>query len=303
MTVCVATISKDGQIFGASDRMLTVQNYMEYEPPASKILFIPNRPIVLMWAGHSALIAEVLQLLRGMMFWRDKEEGPVEWFIFDFVKAYQSAFAQVKQRWATTHVLLPLGMDFKVFWDGIKDRPDAMNADLTRRLVEYEMPEGQDIEVIIAGHDGSGCHLWAGHNGDVQCFDTSGFAAIGVGAIHATSQLMTARFGRMLPNYSAMVLTHLAKKRAEAAPGVGTETDMFMIVPSHADPTKWVSLQVGPPMMGQLEKDYRAIQAREVKAVQSAIKNVPKIVSKVTTPPTPPQAAPDITFPANPTTS
>src|SRR6185503_18005785 len=88
-----------------------------------------------------------------------------------------------------------------------------------------------DTGLIIAGIDGGGAHLYAGQEGKFSCEDAVGFAAIGAGSWHAQSQFMFARYTRSMPAAKALYLVFAAKKRAETAPGVGPETDMFIIGP------------------------------------------------------------------------
>src|SRR5215207_7140862 len=66
-------------------------------------------------------------------------------------------------------------------------------------------------------------------DGYLSCEDVVGFASVGSGSRHAESQMMLARHAWNADLDPTLLTTYLAKKRAEVAPGVGTETDMFMI--------------------------------------------------------------------------
>jgi len=105
--------------------------------------------------------------------------------------------------------------------------PDVVKK-ITTGLIDYKLP---DVEAIFAGIDMSGPHLYVVRNGNVSCEDRIGFAAIGVGSWHAESLFMAAGHTRAATTSRALYLTFAAKKRAEIAPGVGVETDMFMIGP------------------------------------------------------------------------
>jgi len=103
-----------------------------------------------------------------------------------------------------------------------------MASKLTSEILNYPMP---DTGIIIAGIDEIGAHLYSGVDGKLACEDAVGFAAIGAGYWHAQSQFMFARYARNASAAKALYLVYAAKKRAETAPGVGSETDMFLMGP------------------------------------------------------------------------
>jgi hypothetical protein len=64
---------------------------------------------------------------------------------------------------------------------------------------------------------------------DVSCHDDIGFLAIGIGSWHASSQLMQVRYSRGWQFGQAIALAYAAKKQAEIAPGVGPDTDLYIV--------------------------------------------------------------------------
>jgi hypothetical protein len=68
-------------------------------------------------------------------------------------------------------------------------------------------------------------------DGRVSCNDGIGFAAIGIGARHAESQIMLNKHSWNSPSVDSALLGYIAKKRSEVAPGVGEGTDVFTIGP------------------------------------------------------------------------
>jgi hypothetical protein len=104
---------------------------------------------------------------------------------------------------------------------------DAVNK-LTYDILHYAMP---DIAAIITGIDDLGARLFCGQDGKLTCEDAIGFAAIGAGYWHAQSQFMFAGYSRRASAAKSLYLVYAAKKRAEMAPGVGSETDMFLMGP------------------------------------------------------------------------
>ena len=88
---------------------------------------------------------------------------------------------------------------------------------------------------------------------------------------------MFARHTRYRPLAQSMLLTYAAKKRAEVAPGVGTETDMF-----------WVGPQLGTyttvtiPMIKALYKMYHRNQRRIEKSNERAETEARQYVEEIT---------------------
>jgi len=104
----------------------------------------------------------------------------------------------------------------------------SLARDLVTEIVGYPMPS---VAAIITGVDTTGPHLFAVENGHLSCNDTVGFCAIGAGQNHANSVLMSAKYNPRMLIADSLLLTYTAKKRSEVAPGVGAETDMFLLGP------------------------------------------------------------------------
>lgn len=95
--------------------------------------------------------------------------------------------------------------------------------------MNYRLPR---LATIFCGVDTTGQHIYVTHDSDVGCYDAIGFASIGIGARHANSQFMFQGHTPRSPLAETLLLTYIAKKRAEVAPGVGSETDIFLIGPT-----------------------------------------------------------------------
>ena len=102
--------------------------------------------------------------------------------------------------------------------------------DLTNKMLNATIGS----EAIITGIDSTGAHIFRIHDpGIATCLDTAFFAAIGIGEPHASSQFMLAKFEKRWPVEKTMFLTYSAKTLAEAAAGVGKQTDMVVIRPGN----------------------------------------------------------------------
>jgi hypothetical protein len=103
------------------------------------------------------------------------------------------------------------------------------------------------------------------------------FACIGSGARHANSQFMAVGHHRQMSFTATLILTFVAKKRAEVAPGVGKQTDMFI-----AGPNKGTLVYLPPILeMEKLEAFYRGLQKGEATAFEKAKKEMNKYVAEI----------------------
>lgn len=205
--------------------MLTAGD-IEFEPAtASKIRAVTNS-IYVTYAGDSAFFAEVYADLRVRVLDRITLE-PHKWLVVkDVVDMYIACRNSLKLKRAEASLLAPLGLDRDSFFLKQKLLNDDLANQLSRELINFQIP---GVSVIFAGVDESGPHIYSIEDDYVQCHDTIGFASIGSGSRHAESQFMLARHSGNSIIPEVLFLTYIAKKRAEIAPGVGAETDMYMI--------------------------------------------------------------------------
>lgn len=226
VTVCIAAIYGNGNLIGASDRMLTA-NDIQFQPEQSK-LYSLTRSIVAMVAGDVSLQIEIIGRMHEAVQRRLDQDNKTWIAVAEMATEYAVVYADIARKRAEQDFLFPLGLTS----DSFLERQAAMRAEtvkqLTSELVNYRLP---DSGVIIAGIDATGAHIYAGYDGKLTCEDAVGFAAIGAGHWHARSQFMFAKYSRGASAAKALYLVYAAKKRAETAPGVGAETDMFIAGP------------------------------------------------------------------------
>ena len=86
-----------------------------------------------------------------------------------------------------------------------------------------------NLDIIIAGVDDDGAHLYGIRDpGVADCFDSLGFHAIGIGALHALSTLALT-YDPNVKQEDMVKRIHSIKKSTEVAPGVGEMTDISII--------------------------------------------------------------------------
>lgn len=231
MTVCIAVICGPNAILGMSDRMLTAGD-VQFQPSTSKVWPITSS-IVMMSSGDVGLQTEIYSAVLGVVNARIKAQPKDWWQVKEVADLYRKSYFDIKKRRAEQKILLPLGLDSESF---LSKQP-GMHSDLVSKigmeLVGYELP---GVAALIAGNDpsppGVDAHIFMIRDGELSCHDKVGFACVGVGAWHANSTLMLAGHTPDTPVNTALLNLYTAKKRAEVAPGVGGETDAFIVGPT-----------------------------------------------------------------------
>jgi ATP-dependent protease HslVU (ClpYQ) peptidase subunit len=252
VTVCIAARSY-GSIFFASDRMLTSGD-IQFEPQIQKVTFVTNA-VAIMMSGDAAFHSEIMSgVTVDVLEMVDQAQG--RWLrVADVADLYVKHRNLVKLKRAEATTLAPLGLDRTSYLN----LQNVMNPELVDRiardLINYAVPR---VDVIVVGVDLSGPHIITIRDGYQSHDDVVGFSAVGSGARHAESQFMLARHSAHNDTGEVLLRTYIAKKRAEIAPGVGTETDMFMIGPQLGQ-----NSFMGPHIMQRLSETYERLVAKE----------------------------------------
>lgn len=254
VTVCVAAMCDGNTIIGASDRMLTSGD-IQFEPQQPKIIPL-TKSIFIMVAGDSSMQAEIIQNVQFDVNKRIGEDPANWWNVRDVANLYSQYYNEVRFKKAEKNILSSLGLDNNTFITRQKEMDSNLVLQITKELMNYEAPR---ISTIFAGIDTSGAHIYVADNENVSCLDLVGFAAIGVGSWHASSQMMFAGHTRFKSIPETLLLVYSAKKRAEVAPGVGESTDMFMVGPDLGNNI----YPLGEHVFDKLKEIYKSEQDRE----------------------------------------
>lgn len=225
MTVCIAVIAGKA-VIGASDRLVTAGD-VQFQPKTSKIKALTNS-IVAMTAGDAWLQSEIMDGVTADVR-AAVSADPREWLsVRSIADRYCDHWAEIKRHRAEHAILKPLGLTTKEFLEEQSQMDEKSVQDISNGLIEFALP---GTACLVAGIDATGPHIFAIYDGVPMQTDSVGFAAIGIGGRHAESQLMLAQYAPDVAPSAAMMLVHLAKSRAEVAPGVGPDTDMFVVGP------------------------------------------------------------------------
>jgi hypothetical protein len=230
MTVCIAARcahhNGGGVIFGACDRMMTAGD-IKFEASTSNKLVMLTPSLVVMTAGDMALQDEIMREVYNVVKARVERDPTNWWRIKDVAELYVQIYLHAKSKRASNAILAPLGLTQESFLARQNELSENFVTQINSELINYQV---QTVETIITGIDtDGGPHIYMVEDGFISCRDSIGFAAIGSGSRHAESQFMLQRHAWNSPVTDTLLLAYIAKKRAETAPGVGHETDMFMI--------------------------------------------------------------------------
>lgn len=220
MTVCLGILCDEAsKVVVAADRMVTGGD-VEFEQDVVKIHGCAHSCVVL--SAGSAL--RQVDLIRGA---RAKVGQQREPSVADVVEALKERFVETRRERAEDRYLKPLGMSLAEFIAHQGRLPESQVLRLTRNIETEEL----DLELIIAGVDNTGGHLYYLRDpGVADCFDAIGFCAIGSGERHAELSFIRSGYSWKVALKRAVFLAYQAKRDSELAPGVGSRfTDVAVI--------------------------------------------------------------------------
>lgn len=232
MTICIASICEEGKlVVVAADRMFTVGPPLnvEFEPPLTKIDPVGSSCVILS-SGNSLYGHEVVSRTRSKF-----EQGKTVSTVL-VAGALQREYGRFRDEVIEQNLITAtFGHDFATF----RERGGFLPAYLQTQPGIYQQIAAQvsqyniTLDFIVAGVDSAGGHIfYVGHPGVLLNFDKLGHSAIGSGAVHAVVGLS---LNKQTPQSSLMETlysVYAAKRAAEVAPGVGTETEMAVISPT-----------------------------------------------------------------------
>jgi hypothetical protein len=283
VTVCVAAMAEKTIVIGASDRMLTAGD-VEFEPDQFKIWPF-STAIVALVAGDSTLQSEILKRT-DIEVKRRINLDPKTWInVKDVASVYCQKYRDLLREHAEADLLNTLGLDIESFLHRQNEMNPELVKDIAVKLSEYDFPSL--LETIFMGTDNDGPlndkgekltypQIYATERDKIANMATVGFAAIGIGRPHAESQFMFSGHSPWKPFDETIMLTYVAKKRAEVAPGVGKITDMVVIGPG-LGPT----LKIEDRHLGKLDRIYQKSVLGSAKVVARAKAETAKLMAEV----------------------
>jgi hypothetical protein len=210
VTVCIAARAGN-TVVGASDRMLTSGD-IQFEPSAGTKIYPLSNSMFMMTAGDSALQAAITGMVMREIAARIAAERQNWWRMSEAADLYVKYYNSVKNKRAEDAILVPLHLDGQSFIANQRTISDVLANNLAKELVNFEIP---DVSAIFAGLDPDGCHIYTVYNNEANCVDNVGFAAIGIGSRHASSQFMFARhaWNSPFPTHCCLRITQREKQK------------------------------------------------------------------------------------------
>jgi hypothetical protein len=278
MTVCIAAMCwdqprKGHMVVVAADRMMTA-GAIEYEPAQSKIWSLTSS-IAAVGAGDADLLTELMTPIINAVQKRAEEDPGTWWELEEVAKLYQDHYARVSAQHAERQILAPLGLSMETFVSRQKEMADSLLRQVAAQLLAFRLSD-DGIDVIFAGTDHKGTHIFASRDGEMAWCDGIGFAAIGAGSPHADSQLMFQGHSKWKGVPETLLLVYSAKKRAEVAPGVGKATDMFIIGPALGS-----FLQIPDAALNKLDSFYSGMSQATDRGIKKARQQVRRYLEQI----------------------
>jgi hypothetical protein len=279
LTVCIVAMCEGGIVLGASDRMITWGD-IQFQPPTPKLVVLTSS-IAAMTSGDATLLREISNGVQAEVK-TAIATTPNEWLtVSEVADMFVRHRNEAKLRRAEAALLGPLGLNRYSFLQG----QHGLSADLAQTIAKdlAQFPINNTI-FLITGVDLTGPHIYTVFDGVVSCNDAMAFAAIGSGARHAESHFMLARHGCDRTLSETLLQIHVAKKRAEIAPGVGSETDMFSIGSGLG-----TFVVLNDTVIERLDTEYQQLVGEEQIARDAAKRRVDQYVDELRGTPAPTQ--------------
>lgn len=222
LTICIGALCENSKmVVIASDRMITATYPpIEFEHGIPKLEIICPTCIVLT-AGDALAHADLCRDVRGKV---SILSHPLIGVITEEVR---KTYANQRLKVISERYIEPRGWNIKDFYGkyiGVLPPPLAIAID--QQIINYDY----GLEAIVAGADPEEAHIYGvRHPGEVDCYDSLGYHAIGIGAMHAISSLVANSYLPTVDINLATYQVYEAKRNAESAPGVGKDTDMAII--------------------------------------------------------------------------
>lgn len=199
--------------------MVTLGGFTEFEHAVPKVNRVA-RSVVCLAAGDALAASE---LVLGVRVPLDHGSTSVK----DIVANLEQAYVALRGRQVEARILLSRGLSFKEFLDRHSSLQVQIVGMIDRQIAEFDF----GVSLLVAGVDTDGGHLNTINNpgGVSESHGVIGYAAIGSGAFHAIHTMIGFQHTSAAKLEETVFRVFAAKRRAEAAPGVGHELDLLIV--------------------------------------------------------------------------
>lgn len=218
MTICIAaicTLEKKEYVVAITDKMLTnnvVGGGFEHPSPKYKIL---NGKYIAMLSGDPLIFPDLVP-----------DEIPTGTNLKNFAIKVKDNMKATRLAKIDEEILSPFSTDRKMIGRALeKEIPNLYIDSLLKSIANFRL----ETEIILAGVENNKASVFYVSETGVRDLSDIGFESIGSGEVESTNTLLFQRQHRKTPLKEGVYNVFKAKRNAEAAEGVGVETDMIIL--------------------------------------------------------------------------
>jgi len=224
MTICIAALAENGKkIVLVADQMVTANIPIPYQyetPEVKKIYEITNNSIVLT-AGNALFAHEIIE--NGQV--KIKAISGVN-TIEEISEVLRAEYQNYRKEFISRTFLEPRGLDLTTYYSFQQKLSPILVQEIDNAFENFNIA----VEMIVVGYNPDGGRIYSiTHPGLLISHDPLGYACIGTGAPHAIYYLMGSNYKKSLSKDEVTKLILEAKKKSEAAPGVGKEITLLYL--------------------------------------------------------------------------
>jgi len=223
LTICIAAACEDRDekyVVVATDRMLTARPMnIEFEADYAKVIELTDNCIV----TTSGSAIAFTPLLRDVTI-EIRRESTKD--IDKIVELIRRSYLKIRNKRIEEEVLFPIGLTLQDYYRNQQGLNQQVISVALQNMARYDY----ELWILIAGVDDKGPHISRMENpGRTLNYDSIGYCAIGSGEPHAITTFIARGYGSKATLERGLATAFEAKKRSERAPGVGDQTDMYLI--------------------------------------------------------------------------
>ncbi len=219
MTQPIAAICEEGNaVIAVSDRMISSGDMtLTFEPDRGKAIRIAPKALVLTSGTmhEPDLVDDAKQRCRG------KDQ------LREIAQVLKEQYQEIRRTRIEDEILKPFAGigSFNEYHQKQAGLHEGLVFDINNRIQNYEV----GLTLILAGVDGRGHVIVVSDPGIWTSWDAVGHAFSGMGNRHVDSVFAWYRYTQAFKLNEALYIAYEAKRRAEAAGGVGKATDAHVI--------------------------------------------------------------------------
>lgn len=238
MTVGIAAVCESEQnqprIILAADRLVTtgMAARIEYEHTNSKMetVFVEDEITVMgVAAGSLSLADDMFYKIGGYI--DNNSISSVREIVEYGVDSYHDMLKETIER----QVLKPNGFTRESFNNRQQQLNPQIAQGIYQDMLEIQNKVESSLNILIAGVDDSGAHIYSIQGGDMARFDSIGYHCVGMGAEPANSAFIRTRYNDECSVDDALLAVVDAKIQSERAQGVGREMDISVLSRGNID--------------------------------------------------------------------